>query len=285
MPYQNILAAINLYEDYHDIVHTACQWAQQEHASLTLMSVLPQAISNVPFAYDFEAEMIDKTKQKMQTLLDELDRKDIKTHIDQGSIHHHISDYAKDNNHDLIICGSHARHGLNLLLGSTANGILHTAQCDVLTLRINKKGSRLVQKPYQNILLATDLNPCHKAVSAQAKRIIDTFGSKAHVVSVVPDAAALGGFYLPQMQMELEKQVKTQLANLADDLSISPEHTFFKEGSPKQEILDCAEDINADLVVMGAHTKPNLAGVLLSSTANAVLHHAKQDILVVHTEN
>ena len=51
-----------------------------------------------------------------EALLDELDRKDIKTHIDQGSIHHHISDYAKDNNHDLIICGSHARHGLNLLL-------------------------------------------------------------------------------------------------------------------------------------------------------------------------
>ncbi len=37
---------------------------------------------------------------------------------------------------DLIICGSHGRHGLSLLLGSTANAILHGAKCDVLTVRL-----------------------------------------------------------------------------------------------------------------------------------------------------
>lgn len=38
---------------------------------------------------------------------------------------------------DLIVIGSHGRHGLpGLLLGSTANGVLHNAPCDVLTVRI-----------------------------------------------------------------------------------------------------------------------------------------------------
>ncbi|MCP4009678.1 MAG: universal stress protein, partial [Proteobacteria bacterium] len=32
--------------------------------------------------------------------------------------------------------GSHGRHGLGLLLGSTANGVLHLAQCDVLAVRV-----------------------------------------------------------------------------------------------------------------------------------------------------
>jgi universal stress protein A len=37
---------------------------------------------------------------------------------------------------DVIIVGSHGRHGLALLLGSTANGVLHGATCDVLAVRV-----------------------------------------------------------------------------------------------------------------------------------------------------
>jgi universal stress protein A len=37
---------------------------------------------------------------------------------------------------DLIIIGSHGRHGIRILLGSTANAILHSAKCDVLAVRV-----------------------------------------------------------------------------------------------------------------------------------------------------
>lgn len=37
---------------------------------------------------------------------------------------------------DAIVVGSHGRHGLALLLGSTANGVLHGASCDVLAVRV-----------------------------------------------------------------------------------------------------------------------------------------------------
>ena len=39
---------------------------------------------------------------------------------------------------DLIVIGSHGRHGLQLLLGSTANGVLHLAKCDVLAVRVGQ---------------------------------------------------------------------------------------------------------------------------------------------------
>jgi universal stress protein A len=39
---------------------------------------------------------------------------------------------------DLIIVGSHGRHGLAMLLGSTANSILHHAKCDTLAIRIDE---------------------------------------------------------------------------------------------------------------------------------------------------
>ena len=44
-----------------------------------------------------------------------------------------------DKRFDLIVVGSHGRHGLALLLGSTANDVLHGAPCDVLAVRLQKK--------------------------------------------------------------------------------------------------------------------------------------------------
>ncbi len=40
---------------------------------------------------------------------------------------------------DLIVIGTHARHGLGLLLGSTANGVLHGVGCDVLAVKIHNQ--------------------------------------------------------------------------------------------------------------------------------------------------
>jgi len=47
-----------------------------------------------------------------------------------------IVEVANDEPADLIVIGSHSTHGLGLLLGSTATGVLHHAQCDVLIIRI-----------------------------------------------------------------------------------------------------------------------------------------------------
>lgn len=43
---------------------------------------------------------------------------------------------------ELIIIGSHGRHGVSLLLGSTANAVLHHAKCDVLAVRISKEKNK-----------------------------------------------------------------------------------------------------------------------------------------------
>ncbi len=58
--------------------------------------------------------------------------------ISSGNESDEILDYAEDNDVDVIISGSHGRHGLRLLLGSTANSILHGAKCDVLAVRIKE---------------------------------------------------------------------------------------------------------------------------------------------------
>ena len=49
-----------------------------------------------------------------------------------------IHELAKEKSIDLIVMGTHGQSGLKLLLGSTANSVLHGATCDVLAVRVGE---------------------------------------------------------------------------------------------------------------------------------------------------
>lgn len=57
-------------------------------------------------------------------------------HILIGQPAHEMHRFARENGVDLAVVGSYGRHGLALVFGSTANGVLHGATCDVLAVRI-----------------------------------------------------------------------------------------------------------------------------------------------------
>ncbi|HEU5398021.1 MAG TPA: universal stress protein, partial [Gammaproteobacteria bacterium] len=54
-----------------------------------------------------------------------------------GSIKAELLRVVTEERIDLIVLGSHERHGLALLLGSTEKSILHKAACDVLAVRLH----------------------------------------------------------------------------------------------------------------------------------------------------
>jgi universal stress protein A len=56
--------------------------------------------------------------------------------VECGSPGHDLVRIADENQVDLIVVGSHGRHGIKMLLGSTANAVLHHAHCDVLAVRL-----------------------------------------------------------------------------------------------------------------------------------------------------
>jgi len=57
-------------------------------------------------------------------------------HIEFGKAADVIHEMADKLHAELIVIGSHGKKGLELLLGSTANSVIHGATCDVLTVRI-----------------------------------------------------------------------------------------------------------------------------------------------------
>ena len=57
-------------------------------------------------------------------------------HFLSGTPAREIHRFAEENSTDLIVLGTHGQKGVQLLLGATANSVLHGASCDVLAVRV-----------------------------------------------------------------------------------------------------------------------------------------------------
>ncbi|MEG1082069.1 MAG: universal stress protein [Pseudomonas sp.] len=145
MPYHHILVAVDLTEECDPVIHRARELAVSNSAKLSLVHIVePMAMAfggDVPMDLSqLQQQQFDQAKERMDRLFNkypEIKRGD--SHLTYGQPRQEIHQLAKDQKCDLIVVGSHGRHGLALLLGSTANDVLHGAPCDVLAVRLQKK--------------------------------------------------------------------------------------------------------------------------------------------------
>lgn len=141
--YKNILLAVDVASNAEALCQKAAQLAALHQARLSLVHVLEPLISDAafdtlpPLSVDFDDLMLARAKEILSDLAQKhaVDEKDL--FIEIGAAKKEIIRVAEQLQSDLIIVGSHGRHGIGLLLGSTANAVLHHAKCDVLAMRIS----------------------------------------------------------------------------------------------------------------------------------------------------
>ena len=85
------------------------------------------------------------------------------------------------------------------------------------------------------------------------------------------------------IEQELLKEAKKSMTKLGNQLNVDKEHQVVEVGLAKQLVIDLAEKIKADLIIVGSHGRHGVR-LLLGSTANAVLHGAPCDVLAVRVQ-
>ncbi|MCX7064534.1 MAG: universal stress protein [Proteobacteria bacterium] len=145
MTYKKILAAIDLTDEAAQVLNQASQTAKQNGAELSLIVVV-KPINQVYSGFDvaalaadaalIEADAVRQAESRLVEHGKALGIPATRTFVGRGNPAHEIREMASELGVDLIILGTHGRHGLGLLLGSTATGVLHGCPCDVLTVRI-----------------------------------------------------------------------------------------------------------------------------------------------------
>jgi universal stress protein A len=140
--YKNILVAIDFSEDNRKVLDRAMHVAAQNQAALNLLHVVEYTSSmyagDIPLPEDLnlDQDLAEQAADKLKELAQSFGLDNAGQRVEIGIPKREVIRYATECGADLIVLGSHGRHGLQLLLGSTANGVLHQAPCDVLAVRV-----------------------------------------------------------------------------------------------------------------------------------------------------
>ena len=139
--YKHILTAVDLTEESRLVAKRACALRADNNAKLSCLHVIePLSLAyggDIPMDLSTIQEQIQETaKMHLAEFAKSLKIPEEDQHLIFGRPETEIHSLANQIGADLIVVGSHGRHGLALLLGSTANGVLHGAPCDVLAVRV-----------------------------------------------------------------------------------------------------------------------------------------------------
>lgn len=143
--YRNILVAVDLSNESRIVIQRALECVNQdtrihlvyvqEPMDSVYMGVVPYGPVFVGMD-EVEANLKKELNDKLAGLGKEFN-------LDGGNLHHlngvparEIHQFVEDNGIDLVVIGTHGQKGVQLLLGSTANSVLHGCTCDVLAVRI-----------------------------------------------------------------------------------------------------------------------------------------------------
>jgi universal stress protein A len=140
--YSHILLAVDFSDNADAVAQRALQLGAAFSSRLSLVHVVEFVqvdLSNelvLPQELELDQELLKTAQRRLQTFSEKLGIKDCQQFVVQGSTRREILRIAEEQEVDLIVVGSHGRQGIQLLLGSTANAVLHGAPCDVLAVRV-----------------------------------------------------------------------------------------------------------------------------------------------------
>lgn len=144
---------------------------------------------------------------------------------------------------------------------------------------------------YSTILLALDGSPFAELALPHAVSLAKTFGSKIVIIraiSIVIPTAPLDeapiayGEVIDAENQVAEEYVAAKVAEIkAQGVNVEGEHIL---GNAASTIIETAERLNADLIVMATHGRSGVVRLVLGSVADSVVHNAKVPVLLVRVK-
>lgn len=142
LKYRHVLVAVDLSPITEQVVERGRQVADESNALLSMVHVMehsPVAYGgefSIPIDVNLERALENEVRQEMERIGNKYKIPLEHQYVETGSVKLAVTNLAETLHVDLIIVGTHGHHGLDLLLGSRANAILHRAQCDVLVVKV-----------------------------------------------------------------------------------------------------------------------------------------------------
>ena len=292
-PFKSIVCATDLSEPSDEAIRQAAVLAAASGARLTVVNVITLSYGiGADFPIPPVLPMFDdkETKKKITAEIKaQIERAAkgteaaIEVVVDPGPGYAGITNLAESKAADLIVVGSRGATGLRrLALGSVAEGVVRHAASSVLVARPSPATGR--------VLAATDLSdaslPAITAASAEAQRRKAKL-TVLHCMNFPPTMMAMGFAPLvplppedPNSRVAQARQAAVKVRESIAKLGVDAE-VVVDQGPARAAIPNVAEQLPAELVVVGTRGRTGIKRMLLGSVCESVVRHAHCSVLAV----
>jgi len=188
---------------------------------------------------------------------------------------------AEGNHADLIALGTYGRKGLKrLLMGSVTSQVILNSPCDVLVV---KRPCSKCSGSYHSLLVPFDGSESSKKALTRACNLSNAEGAELSVLYVIPRYEEMMDFFKTEsvtksLFQEAEKIVEGA-KKLASGLGVSIK-AVVQEGHAADKIVEIADTMKHDLIVVGTHGWRGVNKALMGSTAERIIANASCPILI-----
>lgn len=187
---------------------------------------------------------------------------------------------------DLVVLGTHQRHGLlRLREGSVAERVARRVESPTLIVPAGAGGGTNADGPFRSLVCATDFSGAAAAAMAQANALATQWDARLMLVHVSETVSPRYPYHflVPEYARLVAQEAWARLQEaipLADRQSRSVRSRVVS-GRPAAEICRIARDVDADLIVLGLTDRNAVARRLVRSTTNRVMRKAPCAVLTV----
>lgn len=291
---KHVLCPVDFSEPSRYAVEHAVQAARWWHAQITAVHVhsilmpwgsVPGVHGNVPVLPAPEPHELIGEIFRFYAALSSAGHTDVV--VREGSPAKEIVRLADEIAADLIVMGTHGRGGFDrLVLGSVTDKVLRTTRTPVLTVSPQTRSAAATPVQYAAVLCAIDFSDASMRALQYALAFAKRAAAKVILLHVVEGISDLpletSQFQVPEYGASVAQDAKTQLAAAIPD-SLRGEYVVEEHvtiGKAHREILRLAADVNADLIVLGAHGKGAIER-WFGSTTTHVTREARCPVLTV----
>jgi len=212
-----------------------------------------------------------------------------KSHLGAASAADAIVDLAREVGADLVVMGTRGHTGLkHVLLGSVAEHTVRDGPCAVLTV---KGGEMTAMGTIEKIIVAVDFSEHADQALEVAVEFAKQFGAELHLVHALdvripvmtPYEVVIPTAFIEQARGAVASKLEVLVQKVATEGVTATSHV--SEVPAASAIVDLAEKLGADLIVMGTRGHTGLKHVLLGSVAERTLRHAPCSVLTVKTSS
>lgn len=274
----HVLVPTGFSEQSFEALEQAISFTRTIGGKITLLAVLEADTGMLSFLFsdkDKVSEAKAKVMERLHGVIDGYKNQGvhITPEVRDGKVYDQIVHASEDLAVDYIIMGTDGepKGFRKKVLGSNAYRVVSMANCPVITI-----GGTEQRFGIKHIMLPLDLQKETKQKVGLAVELAKKFDSTIHVVSAMDSSDEFIVNHL--------KRNMAQVVRHLEEKRVKHDHELIKvlpDESVEQVLMDYAEKVKADVIVMMTQEEMGLTAHVVGSLAQKIIHHSNVPVLSV----